>query len=353
MATKTSNRKLSLPKTIKATRITSHICLVLDRSGSMQNHKDITVDSINEQIQAIKEQARTSKIATRVSLLTFSTQVDPFTISSSTVGKLNELDKKDYNPDGMTALLDAVKTAITHLQATSANETNPSYLINIFTDGLENNSQVAPAQVKKMIDIMTKTGRWTFAVNGPMGCRETFDKLLGIGTQNIQEWHTSTVGTRKMSANNVRGLQTYYAAASVGATNVAQTGFFADTTALNTKTLKSQLHDVTDLFYTYHVRVDQRIDEFVQSKLRHYTPGKGYYQLQKKVKVQGYKEIVIREKSTGKLYTGDNVRDLLKLPDGGTIELNPSFDYRYDIFILSTSINRKLLAGTDLLYLKQ
>jgi hypothetical protein len=61
--------------------------------------------------------------------------------------------------------------------------------------------------------------------------------------------------------------------------------------------------------------------------------------------VQPQKEIAILQ--FGKVYRGPEARKLLGLPDH-SVRVRPG-DHQFKIFIQSTSINRKLLAGTQLL----
>ncbi len=79
--------------------------------------------------------------------------------------------------------------------------------------------------------------------------------------------------------------------------------------------------------------------------------GAAFYARSKPYKsVQRYKLIVIRDKNSGEVYAGQSARDLLNLPTQGMISLSPGNHGNYDIYIQSTSVNRKLVAGTNVLY---
>jgi hypothetical protein len=80
-----------------------------------------------------------------------------------------------------------------------------------------------------------------------------------------------------------------------------------------------------------------------------YAIGHGYYQLTKTETIQPRKQIVIREKQTNKVYGGDAARDILGLPRGTAIRVKPNANPSYDVFVQSTSVNRKVLKGTDLI----
>jgi hypothetical protein len=50
------------------------------------------------------------------------------------------------------------------------------------------------------------------------------------------------------------------------------------------------------------------------------------------------------------MYSGSDARTLIGLPTSGNARLHPGNHGNYDIFIQSTSINRKLVGGTGVLY---
>ena len=81
--------------------------------------------------------------------------------------------------------------------------------------------------------------------------------------------------------------------------------------------------------------------------------GGAFYQLVKtEPKVQDYKRIAIRSKTDGKVYAGDAARQMLALPTVGTVRLAPDELGDFEVFIQSTSVNRKVAAGTKLMYWK-
>jgi len=95
------------------------------------------------------------------------------------------------------------------------------------------------------------------------------------------------------------------------------------------------------------------IKGFVQDNGLIFTKGKGFYQFTKTVTVQPYKEVVLVENATGAMYSGSTARSLLGLStdgSGGNVRLRPGSLPGYTAYIQSTSVNRKLLAGTKFLY---
>ncbi len=92
------------------------------------------------------------------------------------------------------------------------------------------------------------------------------------------------------------------------------------------------------------------IRTFVQGEGASFNPGRGFYQLTKPELVQETKEVVLMDKESGDFYSGDKARGLIGLRPGERDTVKPVSLDRYDVFIQSTSFNRKLVAGTKLLY---
>jgi hypothetical protein len=103
-------------------------------------------------------------------------------------------------------------------------------------------------------------------------------------------------------------------------------------------------------FQIMYVDEDQTIRDFVEDNGLVFKKGRGFYQLTKTETIQSYKEIVLRENVTGDLYSGGKARELLGLPRFGNVRGRPIVPRGYTAFIQSTSVNRKLIGGTEFLY---
>ena len=90
------------------------------------------------------------------------------------------------------------------------------------------------------------------------------------------------------------------------------------------------------------------ISEFVSHYRGSYTKGEAFYQLSKKETIQSGKQVMVRDKTTGEFYGGREARGLLGIPDY-EIRVAPTDHPKYDIFVQSTSSNRKLVPGTEVL----
>lgn len=100
------------------------------------------------------------------------------------------------------------------------------------------------------------------------------------------------------------------------------------------------------------LHVDNKVDikGFVQSTGARFEKGKGFYQLTKTEDIQAYKEIVLQDKQTGDLYSGTKARELVGLPVGANAHFHPVSLQKYNVFVQSTSVNRKLMPHTLFLY---
>lgn len=107
----------------------------------------------------------------------------------------------------------------------------------------------------------------------------------------------------------------------------------------------------TGRFQTMFVEKTTVIADFVRGQGITFEKGRGFYQLTKSEKVQGYKEIILSDKETGEFFTGSQVRSILGLEENveGRLSSKSLLD-KYEIFIQSTSLNRKLTENTKFLY---
>lgn len=339
---------------IRQKELVNHIAIVLDRSSSMGGIRNDVVAQFNKQVEVIKENVVRTGQKTYVTLQTFATNVDAFNYFDVDVNKLKTLDNSDYVPSGMTALFDAIGKTVETLEKFNLDKNDDSFLVIVITDGEENQSRhYAAIRLTDLIKRVTKTDRWSFAFLVPPGGK---DKLLtfGVPEGNIQEWEATHRGTEIATRSLSLGTSSYFTGRTQGLAST-QSYFTPDLTNVTAAKMQRKLEDASTEFLRLNVNHDCRIDKYVDMATGNlYVIGSGYYQLTKSEKVQDYKGIIIREKSTNKLFAGRNgedlkeVRRMLKLPTN-TIQLHKNISPDFDIFIKSTSVNRKLLSGTILL----
>lgn len=168
---------------MKYTRTYYH--LILDRSGSMTSCIEQTVDGVNQQIRRIKEVSERFPDQELITSLTLFN--DRLTRAWSLVrpGNLREISFADYQPEGFTALLDAIGTTIADMHKSTGAEIEAgeaSVVVVIITDGHENSSrEFSHGQVASLIRELEMTGKWTFTYLGA-----TLDAVEIATSLNIQ-----------------------------------------------------------------------------------------------------------------------------------------------------------------------
>lgn len=93
------------------------------------------------------------------------------------------------------------------------------------------------------------------------------------------------------------------------------------------------------------------IREFVSEFMGSYTKGLVFYQLTKRELIQDTKVLALRERGTNRVFSGMNTREFLELPYLD-VKVYPPMLGDYDVFVQSTSLTRKLVAGTDIIVLQ-
>ncbi len=125
--------------------------------------------------------------------------------------------------------------------------------------------------------------------------------------------------------------------------------FSLDTSKLSTTAVKTNLTELKSTDYKLlPVSKESVIQPFVESWKFEFRQGMAYYQLSKPEKIQGHKQICVFEKKSGKVYSGSAARQLLGLPDH-EVKVAPADFKEFSLYVQSTSVNRKLVPGTNLL----
>ena len=142
--------------------------LIVDKSGSMIDCIDSTINGFNEQVSRIKQKELAfEQEQITMGLTTFNTYVDHhyFQSQPSTIQLLNH---QTYQPDGSTALLDAIGDTISQISIQIQNSQIPTTLVVvILTDGHENSSRFYNlVKIRNMISSLEESGNWTFSFIG-------------------------------------------------------------------------------------------------------------------------------------------------------------------------------------------
>lgn len=348
-----------MPRVTRAKNIANHVAFVLDASSSMDHLRRKVIEVADRQVAALAKNSQTYNQETRVSVWVFADRHNiECVVWDMDVLRLPSI-AEFYNPYGNTALIDATIKSIDDLKTVSQIYGDHAFLMFVVTDGEENNSLVRDPQLLSN-KIKGLDDNWTVAALVPNIRGVAMAKQFGFPAGNIQMWDaTSEAGLEEAHETILHAHDSYMQARATGMRST--TGLFdMSANAVNKDTIKaaglkpldpSEYLLVPVVFRQPFQDGDDRIDTFTANMGHQYVTGRGYYQLTlAPVKVQVQKQIAVVEKKTGKVYVGTNARALLNLPDM-TVTLKAEQNPDYDIFIQSTSLNRKLLLGSKYLYL--
>jgi hypothetical protein len=258
--------------------------------------------------------------------------------------------KSHYSASGQTALVDSTIKALEDLQLTPQIYADHSFLVYVLTDGQENASSNTANKLNATITKLDNN--WTVAVMVPdqLGVHEA--KRFGFPASNILIWNPADARGVKEAGEVIRASTDQFMRNRAVGIRGTKTLFKLDTTKITKSTVVKSLSELKPSeYHLLPVHKEHSIKEFVVSWLGEYRQGSAYYQLTKPETVQAYKEVCVQNKSNGKVYSGKHARELLGLPDY-EVKIAADNYSDYDIFVQSTSVNRKLLSGTKLLVLE-
>lgn len=341
----------TVQNTNKNDQLINFVGFSLDMSGSMGHVVESARKDYNDNLNTIKGESIKNGQQTYISVMKCGVgrpagnELIHEVVDSYRVNPMNSF---DYRADGSsTPLFDSVMGLIDSFEArTDVNNINASYLLMVVTDGEDNSSRTSAHELSRRIRALQATDRWTFVFRVPRGYKNSLINL-GIPADNILEWELSSKGMEKSSQATTQAVGNFYASRAAGMTS--SVSFYANLNA-DDSTIKKSLTDITPSVRILPVTQSWEIRPFVEHHGESYVKGNAFYQLTKPEDLQDYKEIIVQDKIDGKTYGGNDARSLLGLPDYGTIRLRPGNTGHYDVFVQSTSVNRKLLPNTRLLY---
>ncbi len=327
-------------------QLINHIVFVLDASGSMSSISDKVIKAFNAQVQYLAKRSKELLQETRVSIYSFNDDAECL-VYDKDVLRLPDISDV-YRASGQTALIDAMLLSIRDLSKIPELYGDNSYLLFCLTDGCENNSNANPSELKQKINSLNEN--WTVAILVPDQSGVFEAKKAGFPAENISIWNTDAKGVDEMERVIRETTNTYMTSRASGIRGTKS--LFKLNVNLSTKEIRNKLNELKSNEYELlSVHKDSPISDFVKGWMGDYRKGSAYYQLTKPEMVQSYKQLVIENKANGKIYSGYNARKLLNLPDY-ELKVSPGDFNEYEVFIQSTSANRRLIKGTKLVVLK-
>lgn len=333
-----------------AEELVNRIALVLDNSGSMRGLRGTALKYANDQIKEIKRQAAVTGQRTDLTVITFGdgARVQRFL---APVQEHTPLRSVEYSADeGSTALNDGVllgaQQAYGYFSVPRPGQ-NVSFLVITITDGLENSSRE-----KNLAQILRRfpADLFTFAFLVPPG-HTKYLTAAGVEAGNVREWEGTAQGLETANVSTQVALRSYYNNTRAGGQTMTKS-FFTDLSGVTTKDL-NKLEEVGHKFRKLNVPREVEIREFVEKEFGvFYQQGAAFYELTKPEKIQSHKEVLIENRSSGKIYGGDEAKKLIGIPSGPgvTVKVVPGNHANFRIYVMSTSVNRKLVRGTSVLY---
>lgn len=328
----------------------NHVGLVLDASQSMSIHKSEVIRVVDGLISHLARRSQEMDQETRITVYTFNHNVE-CVIYDKDVLRLPSI-AKHYHPSGMTALVDATMQAKTDLSKTPELYGDHAFLVYVITDGQENRS--TKYSFTSLINTLSSLpDNWTVATLVPDEHAKRYAQSTGFPTENIAIWETTSEQGIEEVGEVIRNATESFMRSRVLGVRSSKNLFSTDINAVNKDTLKqAKLKPIPkDTYTVIEVKQDGTIRETVEAAGFTYVLGNAFYQLTKTEVIQGQKLVAVRNKHSGRFHMGENARDVLGLPKGMDARVKPDGNKEFDVFIQSTSVNRKLHARTRLLYI--
>lgn len=339
-------------------KLQTHIAFCIDESGSVSGIIVPLVEAYNQTVTDIRSSVLDEGQEASMTAMAFGDRVLKHRILyvGEQVQTVKSLNADDFNPSGMTPLFDSVYRAIKKLEELDDGKPGTSFIISTVTDGQENESvdPGVPTTVR-LIEEKTATDRWTFTFLVPNGREDIFSRRFNIPRGNIQGWDTKTArGTKEAFIVSSASYKNFFKKKSdVGVKkNMSSKSFYSSTSDLTVRTARSALSEITNQVQFVTDQDTKQIRQIILDAGLDWIKGAAFYQLIKtEKKVQDYKLVALRVKTSGKVYCGQEARDMLGIGQAvGTVRLVPGDHGKFDVFIQSTSVNRKISGGSEVMY---
>lgn len=162
---------------------------VLDKSGSMSNCRETTILGFNNQLETIHQiQKEFPNQIFEVSLTIFDHTIENI-FTQLNINAFETLNHEMYNPNGSTALLDAIGMSINQIRMSNEIKilnNEMSVVMIILTDGMENASrEFTFHNIAQTIKALEKTEKWTFTFLGADIDAMHTSKMLNIREENV------------------------------------------------------------------------------------------------------------------------------------------------------------------------
>ncbi len=339
----------------------THVAIVRDHSASMRPLVKGAANDFNLLLEGIKKERNMSHtisgtiVGCGVAGYGFNKSAAVIE-SNSDVNNIRNVGTYDAN-GGNTPLWESVWLAIEALENKererfrySLINENIAYLVMVITDGENNVNNVRGEVLAKRIRELQATDKWTFVFRVPKGYSRNITNV-GIPEGNIMEWEQTNDALVTSTVQTVAATRSYFDDRTRGLTS--KSNFYTtDLTNVSISEVKKELEDITTKVRSepvWSADAGGQIRDFCENHFGEYIIGRAYYQLMKSEKIQPQKGIIIKHLKSGKYYGGQNARSMLGLPNY-EVKVVPGDHHQYEIYVQSSSVNRKLVANTKVVY---
>ncbi len=171
----------------------TELVFILDKSGSMQGLEKDTIGGFNSLVKKQKAENGEARVTTVLFDHRYTLLHDRLPLK-----QVKALTRKEYAPEGTTALLDAVGRTIDSLLENLGDipkESYPSVLFVIITDGEENASKdYSLTSIRKRIESCKEGKGWEFLYLGANVDAFAAAECIGIGRDKSASYHADAQG---------------------------------------------------------------------------------------------------------------------------------------------------------------
>lgn len=321
-----------------------------DHSGSMQSITRAALRDYNETIVSVRASSEENGQHTFTTVVRFGVN-NGVDVETELMPIAGVMPLTTYTAHGQTPMFDATGLLIEKFEQIARIDPTAAFIVMIITDGEENGSRRWNSHsLMTKIRQLQATDRWTFVFRVPRGSKSHLVRNFGIPEGNILEWDQTERGVIEATAHTKSAFTEYFQARSLGKASTDK--FYTNLKDVDIKQIQAALVDISSHVSLWLTSAKEVIKSYCEKMSgKPFVKGAAFYQLTKpEPEVQDYKKVVIRHKTTGAVYGGPAARQLLGLPSHGMAYVKPGDHGDYDIYIQSTSINRALPPGTQLLY---
>ena len=335
----------------KAQRLINHVALVLDASWSMSGRESAVVKVTDAQIKYLAKRSEELSQETRVSVYRFGSKTVECLLFDMDVMRLPSTDSLYRVLRENTALIDATLKSQEDLETTSQLYGDHAFLTFVMTDGDENDSRNPASKLRDKI--FNAPVNWSLGFLVPDRRGQQYVERLGVLKDSIAIWDVNSGSGLNDAASKIQQATDNFMVARASGVRGTKSVFNMGADVLNERTVPTTLTPLDSAKYRiFPVNTAVQIRDFAEAQGYHYNAGMAYYQLTKREAIQARKQIVVVEKATDKVYAGQQARHLIGLPDGKEVKVSPQDNPKYDVYVQSTSVNRKLVPGTYVLIIK-